>query len=76
MLSALVFPRARLSRQILACFFLLICVDLAGSSCFDRGLVELRYTQTREKHLQNGRFSNKGKTGAPCALQTTTVTNS
>ena len=29
--------RARLSRQILACFFLLICVDLAGSSCLISG---------------------------------------
>jgi hypothetical protein len=32
--ARLVFSRrARLSRQILACFFLLICVDFAGSSC-------------------------------------------
>ena len=29
--------RARLSRQILACFFLLICVNLAGSSCLISG---------------------------------------
>ena len=37
-LERLVFlRRARLSRQILACFFLLICVDLAGSSCLISG---------------------------------------